>query len=114
MDGAVIGFGTIAVGHADAYRKTEKINIKAVVDPLLERRKYAEALIPNIRTYESLNELFSHEYLDFIDICAPPHTHFDYICAGLSNNCHIICEKPLLQFVSQYEKFCLWLNSLIK
>ncbi len=106
MQGALIGFGTIAMGHIDAYLKIKNINIIAIVDSLPERRKYAEAIIPNIKTYESIDELFSHENLDFIDVCTPPNTHFDYICAGLSNDCHVICEKPLLLFARQYNDIC--------
>ncbi len=105
MQGALIGFGTIAAGHMDAYSKmkAKNLGITAVVDSSLERRR-VKIISPGVRTYESIAEMFSYEKIDFIDICTPPHTHFDYICAGLNNNCHVICEKPLLLSTEQYKE----------
>lgn len=102
MKGSLIGFGTIAQGHLSAYLKSSKLSIAAVVDPSPERRQQAQQLIPNIKTFGSLDELFSEQRLDFIDICSPPNTHYEYISAGLSNDCHILCEKPFLLNGGQY------------
>lgn len=114
IKGAIIGFGTIAMGHTDAYFKMENIKIVAVVDPLPERRKYAKEILPNIRTYDSIHDMFFNENLDFIDICTPPNTHFDYIRIGLLKGSHIICEKPLLLFTNQYKEICSLAKSVNK
>lgn len=103
MQGALIGFGTIAAGHLSAYLVTEVMNIRAVFDPLPERRKKAKQIAPHLNTYSILDEMFFKEELDFIDICTPPNTHYDYIRSGLRNNCHVICEKPFLLFSEQYK-----------
>ncbi|MDQ1353413.1 MAG: hypothetical protein QG657_3719 [Acidobacteriota bacterium] len=103
MQGALVGFGTIAGGHLDAYLNTEVMDIKAVFDPLAERRKKAKLIAPRINTYSTLDDMFSREKLDFIDICSPPNTHHNYIRSGLSNNCHVMCEKPFLLFSEQYK-----------
>lgn len=104
MQGALIGFGTIAMGHLAAYLKMDNLDIKAVVDPSHERLKQAINIDPKIRTYNSFEEMLAHESLEFIDICSPPHTHFDYIEKGLSNHYHVLCEKPLLLSTEHYKR----------
>lgn len=102
MQGALVGFGTIAIGHLAAYQQMCGVTITAIVDPVLERRKQAAAKHPTIHTYETINALMTNEVVDFIDICSPPHTHLDYIRAALASNCHVLCEKPLLLSVQDY------------
>jgi predicted dehydrogenase len=102
MQGALVGFGTIAMGHLNAFQQMRDLTIVAIVDPSPERRKQAAAKHPAIRTYESIEAVIANEAIDFIDICSPPHTHLDYIRSGLTNNCHVLCEKPLLLSVLDY------------
>lgn len=104
MKGSIVGFGTIAMGHLAAYIGIEDIVIEAVADPLPMRRQQAKKMVPSIRTYESLEELLSEEDVDFIDICSPPISHFDYIRTGLLNRKHVLCEKPLLLCADQYKE----------
>ena len=47
--------------------------------------------------------MLANEELDFIDICSPPHTHYHCISTGLSNNLHVLCEKPFLLSVENYK-----------
>lgn len=103
MQGAMIGFGTIGMGHLVALRQVSDMTITSLVDPVHERRMHVNAMYPEIRTYKSFQELAHSETIDFIDICSPPHTHLDYIRTGLSNNYHILCEKPFLLSVSDYK-----------
>lgn len=102
MKGALIGFGTIANGHFQAYEKIQELSIVAVVDITEERLYKARALDRNLRTYKTIDELFSNEKIDFIDICTPPHTHLEFIKAGLNNGCHVLCEKPFLCSIKDY------------
>jgi predicted dehydrogenase len=96
MNGAIIGFGKIAEGHLAAYRGIKNLSIVAVVDPVTARRDVASRKIPEARTYDHIEELFQKESLDFIDICSPPVFHNNYIRLGLSHQCHVLCEKPLV------------------
>lgn len=103
MRGSLIGFGTIAMGHLAAYQQMEGIiAIDAVVDPSPVRRQYAATIMPDLHIYESIAQLFSAETPDFLDICSPPCTHDEYIFAGLSNNCHVLCEKPVWLATNSY------------
>lgn len=94
MRGAIVGFGKIAEGHGFAYKRISNITIVAVVDPVLERRKAASIMFPNARVYKTIEEAFSKETFDFIDICSAPVFHIPYIKFGLSMGCHVVCEKP--------------------
>ena len=102
MKGALIGFGTIASGHFQAYEKIQELSIVAVVDSTDKRLYKAKELNKNLRVYKTINELFSKEKIDFIDICTPPNTHLEFIKAGLNNNCHVLCEKPFLCSTEDY------------
>jgi predicted dehydrogenase len=102
MRGALIGFGTIALGHLLGYQDIDDINICAVVDSTPERLRKARAHLPDARMYATIDELFKHETLDFIDICVPPYAHYDYMMAGLARQCHVICEKPVLFRPEEY------------
>lgn len=103
MQGALVGFGIIGMGHLAAYQHVRDMKITAIVDPVLERRKQVTTIYPALHTYETIESLMTHETVDFIDICSPPHTHLDYIRAGLTRNCHVLCEKPLLLSVEDYK-----------
>jgi predicted dehydrogenase len=103
MKGALIGFGTIAMGHLTAYEKVPDMTIAAIVDPTPERRTLAKSMYPTIGIYDSVDEAINEEGIDFIDICSPPYTHHDYILAGLASKKHVLCEKPLLLGVQDFQ-----------
>ncbi|MFD4789822.1 Gfo/Idh/MocA family protein [Streptomyces sp. NPDC058459] len=94
MNGAIIGYGTIATGHAIGYRHTEGIDVTAVVDPTPARAEAARSA--GLRAYATYAEMTDHENPDFIDICTPPDSHADYIALGLRDGLHVLCEKPVL------------------
>ncbi|MDX3165797.1 Gfo/Idh/MocA family oxidoreductase [Streptomyces scabiei] len=94
MRGALIGYGTIATGHAIGYRNTAGIDVTAVVDPTPARA--AAARSAGLRAYATYEEMTDHEAPDFIDICTPPNSHAEYIERGLRDGLHVLCEKPVL------------------
>lgn len=94
MRGAIVGFGTIAMGHLVGYSRVDEASIVAAADPSVGRRD--EAARAGLRGYADVDTMLDHEDLDFIDICAPPNTHVDYIRLGLARGMHVLCEKPVL------------------
>lgn len=105
MIGAIVGFGTIAMGHASGYSQIEGLQVVAVVDPSPLRRKIAEQRF-SLRAYDTLADLLERESPDFIDICAPPSTHAEYIRRGIASGLHVLCEKPVLMPTGDgYEAF---------
>ncbi|MGQ4329510.1 MULTISPECIES: Gfo/Idh/MocA family protein [Streptomyces] len=94
MRGALIGYGTIATGHAIGYRNTAGIDVIAVVDPTPARAEAARSA--GLRAYATYEEMTDREAVDFVDICTPPNSHAGYIERGLRDGLHVLCEKPVL------------------
>lgn len=94
MQGAIVGFGSIAMGHLVGYSRVPDLSIVAVVDPSPARRSLAETSF-GLRAYSSLDAAMAAEDLDFIDICTPPDTHGSYSVKGLVSDLHVLCEKPV-------------------
>ncbi|HET6346119.1 MAG TPA: Gfo/Idh/MocA family oxidoreductase, partial [Myxococcota bacterium] len=99
--GAVVGFGKIAEStHLGALEATD-LRVVAVVETEPSRCQAALQLLPGVRVYGSMAALLGHERLDFVDICTPPHLHFDAICQALRAGVHVLCEKPLVLTLQQ-------------
>ncbi len=95
MKGAIIGFGTIAIGHAAAYAEVAGLSLEVAVDPHPARRRMAREGF-GLRTYASYEEMTAAERTDFVDICAPPALHTQYIRQAIADGLHVMCEKPVL------------------
>jgi predicted dehydrogenase len=97
LRGAILGAGNVAVrGHLPGWLAREDVAIVAAADPRPEARAALAERIPNLRAYETTEELLSLEALDFADICAPPVMHAGLIRAALEKGLHVLCEKPLV------------------
>jgi predicted dehydrogenase len=98
LKGAIVGFGKIAQSsHVKAFFNDalkEKAQLVAVVEPLKENSQQGQKDFPSLRFYSSIDELFTNEKIDFIDITAPPKFHSSLIKEGIKNKVHILCEKP--------------------
>lgn len=77
---AIIGSGGyIAKRHKEAIKRING-NIVAEYDPIMSNLQYPE-------------DIFMTDF-DYLVICSPSHTHYDYIKLGLDAGKKIICEKP--------------------
>lgn len=98
LNGAIIGFGKIArTNHIGAFKSDELKNIIGItfaVEVDNEIRKKSEIEFNSIKFYKSLNEMYSNEQIDFIDITTPPKYHKEIIEWAIEKKLHIICEKP--------------------
>jgi predicted dehydrogenase len=93
---AVVGAG-IGAAHVKGYLAVpDRFEVVAVCDIDADRaRKVAdEHHVPRVVT--SLTTLCSMEELDIIDVCTPPHLHFEQVQQVLEASKHAICEKPLV------------------
>ncbi|WP_030978368.1 Gfo/Idh/MocA family protein [Streptomyces sp. NRRL S-1824] len=93
MQGAIIGYGTIAQGHCTGYGRLPDMAVTAVVDPSPERRAAAEA--QGLRAFPTLSDLLGDRRPDFLDICTPPSSHWDYIADAIERSIPVLCEKPV-------------------
>jgi len=94
---AVVGLG-IGIQHAAAWKTLPDLfDLVAVCDVDERRAKLvAEKLaIPRaVGDWEAL--LSGPDAPDVIDVCTPPHLHFEMSAAALRAGRHVVCEKPLV------------------
>jgi predicted dehydrogenase len=94
---AVVGLG-IGIQHAVAWKALpEQFELVAVCD--VDERKaklVAEKLAIPRATTRFASLLAGPDAPDVIDVCTPPHLHFEMCVAGLRAGRHVICEKPLV------------------
>ena len=48
-----------------------------------------------------LAEVLEDPGIDLVDICLPPHLHFEVALAALDAGKHVVCEKPLVRSVAE-------------
>ncbi len=101
---AVVG-GGIGQHHIEAYQQLGDLcEVLAVcdIDTAKARALAAARSIP--RVTGDLGELCRMDDLDVIDICTPPHLHFEHIHQVLDSGKHAICEKPLVGSVREVDE----------
>ena len=100
---AIVGCG-IGKEHAAAYQRlSDRFELLAICDlDATKGRALADAYaVPRVVT--DLAALCRMDDLDVIDLCTPPHLHFDQIQQVLAAGKHAICEKPLVSSIQQVD-----------
>lgn len=93
--GAIIGLGNVALnGHLPGWKSKSEFRIVAGVDSHSERLNLFSRALPEALCTDSLAQL--PQDLDFVDICTPPHTHFNMVMEALGRGWNVLCEKPLV------------------
>ena len=88
-------FGGMGYSHGLAIAATAGLELAAVVDPSVERRKAAEADFPGLASYASVDELVGDADVDLAIVATPPSAHFELARRLLRSGKHVACEKPL-------------------
>lgn len=57
----------------------------------------------SIAIHADSQAVLDDDSIDIIDVCLPPHLHFDVTLAGLKAGKHVICEKPLVRSVREVD-----------
>lgn len=92
----VIGGGEIAqVAHLPAYQSSDAVELAAVADLNLERRKKVADEFGIESVYESATDLLTDDSLDMVSICTPPSTHKELFVEAARQGFDVYCEKPL-------------------
>jgi predicted dehydrogenase len=100
----VVGAG-IGSQHIKAYQNLpEHFDLVALcdVDPAKASQVAAELNVKEV--VHDFRDLLSRTDVDVIDLCTPPHLHFDQIQAGLRAGKHMICEKPLVGSLADVDR----------
>jgi predicted dehydrogenase len=101
---AIVGCG-IGKEHAAAYRRlSERFELVAICDVDAAKARDLAAIYGVPRVETELAALCNMDDLEVIDICTPPHLHFDQIQQVLAAGKHAICEKPLVSSIAQVDQ----------
>lgn len=101
---AVVGAG-IGRAHVRGYQDVaDRFEVAALCDIDTSRAQAVadEYHIPLV--VSSLDELCRVDELDIIDICTPPHLHFEQVQQVLAAGKHAICEKPLVSSLREVDE----------
>jgi predicted dehydrogenase len=101
--GRMIGVGVVGYGplggmgyhHGLGVTSTDGLQLVAVADPSVDRRKTAEADFPGVRAYASIDEFLSDDDVEVAFVATPPAQHVALTLALLRAGKHVACEKPL-------------------
>ena len=97
---AIIGAG-IGREHLAAYNElNDRYDVRVVCD-LDEERARGIIEAGAIEVTNDLSSVLQNDDIDLIDVCLPPHLHFDTAMAALEAGKHVVCEKPLVNSLAQ-------------
>ncbi|MEM7045498.1 MAG: Gfo/Idh/MocA family oxidoreductase [Pseudomonadota bacterium] len=100
---AIIGAG-IGAAHLDGYLAHPDL-FEVVVIADLDAKRAARLIERSGAAYiPSLEETLGHAAPDLIDICLPPQLHKSAILAALDAGKHVVCEKPLVGSLADFDE----------
>jgi len=101
---AVVGVG-IGRSHVRSFEAVaDRFELLALCDIDAARGKPVAEEHHISRFVTDLSELLRMDDLDVIDICTPPHLHFEQIQQVLASGKHAICEKPLVSSLREIDE----------
>ena len=103
----IVGYGPLGgmgYHHGLGVTRTEGIELVAVVDPNVERRKAAETDFPGVRAYASVSDLVNDDDVEVALVATPPAHHVTLTLALLRAGKHVACEKPLCLTVAEADQ----------
>jgi predicted dehydrogenase len=80
-----------AVFHAPFLHAHPGFNLHGVVE---RSTKKVNERYPDVRSYDSIDELLSDASIDLVIVNTPNNTHYTYAKAALSAGKHVVVEKP--------------------
>jgi predicted dehydrogenase len=100
---AVIGTGFMGRVHLEALRRTEGVEVAAVVG---RESGSAEKLARgfDIPSTADLAKVLEDSSIDAVHVCTPNASHYALSLAALRQGKHVLCEKPLSVSVAEAEE----------
>ncbi len=92
---ALIGLGRMGRVHAAALAKSRTVEVVAVADPSPQSCEFAKGVFPNADVFAEYSKIFSGIQVQACVIASPTPLHPQMVRDALSNNLHVLCEKPL-------------------
>ena len=101
---AIIGAG-IGAEHLAGYQQLpRRFKVSVLCDSDRQRAVDVAATDTTIAVSTDMSETFNDPDIDLVDICLPPHLHFEACVAALRKGKHVVCEKPLVGSLSDADR----------
>ena len=97
----VIGAGSIATAHLDAYAAHPDVDLIAIADINLDRARAVADRYGAARAYDDAHELLAADDIDGVSICTWNDTHALWAIAAIEAGKHVLVEKPLSRTVAE-------------
>jgi predicted dehydrogenase len=97
----IVGCGHISDTHIKSWKMAPYSQVTGLFDVSKELAATKQKKYGVGKVYESLQELIND--CDVLDVCTPPHTHFDICMQIINAGKNLIVEKPLVTDGAQWE-----------
>lgn len=91
----IIGVGSIAKVHIDAYLKNPDVELYAFCDLNEKRLKEMGEEYKITRLFTDLKDMLALEEIDAVSVCTWNSSHAPCTIAALEAGKHVLCEKPM-------------------
>ena len=104
----IVGIGFMGWIHWLAYQRSEGIEVGAIATRDAAKRRGdwtgirgnfgppgTQVDLEGVQAYEDLAKLVADPNIDVVDICLPPHMHYEAASLAFAHGKHVFCEKPL-------------------
>lgn len=103
---AIIGLGAVTNNiHLPGYLNLkDKVEVVAGcdIDSTARTSTGRKWHLPEL--YDNPKEMIENTKPDIVSICTPPSLHYEQALMALDYNCHVFCEKPLAESLSQVDE----------
>lgn len=101
---ALIGCGRVASVHAQALKRLEETELKAVVDIVKEKARFFSETYEVPDWYTDYNEVLARDDIDAVEICLPHYLHAEVAIKAMKAKKHILTEKPMAITLADADK----------
>jgi predicted dehydrogenase len=103
---AVIGLGAVTRNiHLPAYKTlADKIEIVAGCDVDAAARRTAKEKFGLPEVFDEPAKMLAETSPDVVAICTPPSLHVEQSLLALERGCHVFCEKPLAESLTEADR----------
>ena len=98
---AVIGIGYLGEFHAQKYQANKNAELVAIVDTNRSRRDTISKKL-GVKSYSAYKSIINE--VDAVSIVVPTNLHYKVASFFISNNKHVLIEKPFASSVSEAKK----------
>ena len=100
----IIGVGTIAASHIEAYRKNPDVEIYAFCDIDKKRLEEMGEKYGVTRLFTDKDEMLKLSEIDAVSVCTWNSAHAECSIAALNAGKNVLCEKPMAMNAKEAEE----------